>query len=179
MDRLMFGWGFEDEIWSRFVFELVIWTQPSGPLCLWQCLSISCIPDISEASSLCKLAKTKRWIRLLQKDIWQHHKRKDGRGAKARWWYQSAYYTQNVSLAIHLHLSTFSLICSLKNHERLTGGGFNPHSLGFAAFKKMRRLNQPDVGGDPAPPQVRNFCNKNGFCKKFLRLHMGFQSFHH
>ena len=42
------------------------------------------IPDISEASSPCKLAKTKRWIRLLQKDIWQHHKRKDGRGAKAR-----------------------------------------------------------------------------------------------
>ena len=36
----------EDEMWSRFVFELVIWpqevalarwTQPSGPLCLWQC----------------------------------------------------------------------------------------------------------------------------------------------
>ena len=47
MERLMFGWDFEDEIWSRFVFELVIWpkevtlarwTQPSGPLCLWQCL---------------------------------------------------------------------------------------------------------------------------------------------
>ena len=37
----------EDKIWSRYVFELVIWlrevtlarwTQPSGPLCLWQCL---------------------------------------------------------------------------------------------------------------------------------------------
>ena len=36
----------EDEMWPRFVFELVIWlqeitlarwTQPSGPLCLWQC----------------------------------------------------------------------------------------------------------------------------------------------
>ena len=36
----------EDKMWSRFVFELVIWlqeftlarwTQPSGPLCLWQC----------------------------------------------------------------------------------------------------------------------------------------------
>ena len=36
----------EAEMWSRFVFELVIWpqeitfarwTQPSGPLCLWQC----------------------------------------------------------------------------------------------------------------------------------------------
>ena len=42
----MFGQDFEDEIWSRFVWELVIWpkevtlvtrTQPSGPLCLWQC----------------------------------------------------------------------------------------------------------------------------------------------
>ena len=44
------GWCFvgrsEDEIWSRLLFELVIrpkevtlvsWTQPSGPLCLWQC----------------------------------------------------------------------------------------------------------------------------------------------
>ena len=38
----------EDEMWSRFMFELLIWpqevtlarwTQPSGPLCLWQCLS--------------------------------------------------------------------------------------------------------------------------------------------
>ena len=29
----------EDEIWSRFVFELVKWTQSSGPLCLWQCLN--------------------------------------------------------------------------------------------------------------------------------------------
>ena len=28
------------EIWSRFVFELVIRTQPSGPLCLWQSLSL-------------------------------------------------------------------------------------------------------------------------------------------
>ena len=42
---VMVGWDFED-VWSRFVFELVIWpkevslvsrTQPSGPLCLWQC----------------------------------------------------------------------------------------------------------------------------------------------
>ena len=38
-----------EDVWSRFVFELVIWpkevtlvsrTQPSGPLCLWQCLYI-------------------------------------------------------------------------------------------------------------------------------------------
>ena len=51
---LMFGWDFllmlsrdsEDEMWSRFMFELLIWlqeatlarwTQSSGPLCLWQC----------------------------------------------------------------------------------------------------------------------------------------------
>ena len=35
----MLGQDSEDEIWLRFVFELVIWTQPSGPLCLWQCLN--------------------------------------------------------------------------------------------------------------------------------------------
>ena len=43
----MLGRDSEDEIWSRFVFEFVIWpqevtlvrwTQSSGPLCLWQCL---------------------------------------------------------------------------------------------------------------------------------------------
>ena len=42
----------EDAIWSRFVFELVIWpqkvtlvrwTQPSGPLCLWQCFSLKLV----------------------------------------------------------------------------------------------------------------------------------------
>ena len=36
----------EDEMWSRVMFELLLWpqevtlakwTQPSGPLCLWQC----------------------------------------------------------------------------------------------------------------------------------------------
>ena len=36
--KLMFDQDSEDEIWPGFVFELVIWTQPSGPLCLWQCL---------------------------------------------------------------------------------------------------------------------------------------------
>ena len=43
--KLVLGWDFED-VWSRFVWEFVIWpkevtlvsrTQPSGPLCLWQC----------------------------------------------------------------------------------------------------------------------------------------------
>ena len=40
-------------IWSRFVFELVIWpqevtlirwTQPSGPLCFWQCFLQGVVP---------------------------------------------------------------------------------------------------------------------------------------
>ena len=40
-------------MWSRFVFELVTWprevtlarwTQPSGPLCLWQCFYINDLP---------------------------------------------------------------------------------------------------------------------------------------
>ena len=42
----MFGWVFEVNASSRFwncnlikICELVIWTQPSGPLCLWQCFS--------------------------------------------------------------------------------------------------------------------------------------------
>jgi len=29
--------------WSRFVFELMIWTQPSGPLCLWQCFATAAL----------------------------------------------------------------------------------------------------------------------------------------
>ena len=54
----MFGWDFllmlsqdsEDEMWSRFMFELLTWlqevtlarwTQPLGPLCLWQCFFLS------------------------------------------------------------------------------------------------------------------------------------------
>ena len=46
----------EDEMWSRFVFELVIWpqevtlvrwTQPSGPLCLWQCFFIGLDGEIN------------------------------------------------------------------------------------------------------------------------------------
>ena len=36
----LFNRDSENEIWSRFVFELVIWAQPSGPLCLWQCFDI-------------------------------------------------------------------------------------------------------------------------------------------
>ena len=37
--KLMLGRNSEDELWSRFVLEFVIWTQPSGPLCLWQCFT--------------------------------------------------------------------------------------------------------------------------------------------
>ena len=35
--KLMLGRDSEDEIRSRSVFELAIRTQPSGPLCRWQC----------------------------------------------------------------------------------------------------------------------------------------------
>ena len=54
----MFGWDFllmlsrdsEHGMWSRFMFELLIWlqeatlarwTQSSGPLCLWQCFIVT------------------------------------------------------------------------------------------------------------------------------------------
>ena len=45
--KLLLGWDYDDELCSRFFWELVKWpkevtlvtrTQPSGPLCLWQCL---------------------------------------------------------------------------------------------------------------------------------------------
>ena len=49
---LMFGWDFEVDDWSRFWrwnlikicvwtcnMTLARWTQPLGPLCLWQCLT--------------------------------------------------------------------------------------------------------------------------------------------
>ena len=53
----MLGRDSEDEMWSRFVLELVIWpqevilvrwTQPSGPLCLWQCLDHRSLISISQ-----------------------------------------------------------------------------------------------------------------------------------
>ena len=49
-------------IWSRFMFELVIWpqvvtlirwTQPSGPLCLWQCLHQCSIPYFLYMKEVC------------------------------------------------------------------------------------------------------------------------------
>ena len=51
MERLVFGWDFEVDAWSKFWnlikicvwtcnMTLARWTQPSGPLCLWQCLTL-------------------------------------------------------------------------------------------------------------------------------------------
>ena len=45
VEMLMFGWDFKVNASSRFrnwslikiCVELMIWNQPSGPLCLWQC----------------------------------------------------------------------------------------------------------------------------------------------
>ena len=45
--KLMLNWDSENEIWSRFVQELVIWTQLSGPLCLWQCFSFAIESSLS------------------------------------------------------------------------------------------------------------------------------------
>ena len=58
----MFGWDNEVNaesifwIWSRFVYELVIWTQPSGPLCLWQCLYFG-NPSLSSHHAVPKLSQ--------------------------------------------------------------------------------------------------------------------------
>ena len=46
--EVMLNWDSEIVIWSRFGncelwtvnCKLVIWTQPSGPLCLWQCFAV-------------------------------------------------------------------------------------------------------------------------------------------
>ena len=70
---LMFGWNFdvrvlggdsEDEIWSRFVFELV-WTllsrtQPSGPMCLWQCFLVLPLFKIHPPTSLVRRMNTSK-----------------------------------------------------------------------------------------------------------------------
>ena len=52
MKRLMFGRDSEDEIWLGFVLELVIWTQPSGPLCLWQCFYCSPITNLVRSTEV-------------------------------------------------------------------------------------------------------------------------------
>ena len=81
--RLMLGRDSEDEIWSRFVFELVIRTQPSGPLCLWQYfwnqlklrltrfLITLCIPSFVMCLLGCSCIKTKFFSNVfLNKQVW-------------------------------------------------------------------------------------------------------------
>ena len=63
----MLGRDSEDEIWSRFVFELMIWTQPSGPLCLWQCFHLK-LPDKMFIISWLSGSKS-RFHLLVSKDI--------------------------------------------------------------------------------------------------------------
>ena len=64
--KLLLGRYYEDEIWSRFFWTLVKWyeevtlvtrTQPSGPLCLWQCFHTP--------SKKCKLLLFVFWIKIL------------------------------------------------------------------------------------------------------------------
>ena len=52
MKRLMFGRDSEDEIWLGFVLELLIWTQTSGPLCLWQCFYCSPITNLVRSTEV-------------------------------------------------------------------------------------------------------------------------------
>ena len=51
--KLMLGRDSEDEIWSRFVSEVVVWTQSSGPLCLWQCLYLPIWMPVNISLLLC------------------------------------------------------------------------------------------------------------------------------
>ena len=45
---------------AKFVFKLVIWTQPSGPLCLWQCFSSGFSRENIEAHcTVCTMLKSK------------------------------------------------------------------------------------------------------------------------
>ena len=90
----------EDEIWSRFVFELVIWpqevtlvrwTQSSGPSCLWQCLIITWTRFECEYSSklwfwmipVLLFTKSERSSPAKGKD-W--HSRRSGHAEKSRRW---------------------------------------------------------------------------------------------
>ena len=84
----MLSQGSEDEMWSRFVFELVIWpkevtlvsrTQPSGPLCLWQCFIF---PHISKEhlwgaqsrnirfSSSSSFGTNRTFVGIFRADLW-------------------------------------------------------------------------------------------------------------
>ena len=61
----------EDEMWSRFVFELVIWpqevtlarwTRPSGPLCFRQCLYLITFANlVTNAMKLSRLEPKDYW----------------------------------------------------------------------------------------------------------------------
>ena len=75
--KLMQGRDSED-VWSRFVFELVIWpkevtlvsrTQPSGPLCLWQCFEIW---SASGWNTLNHLSSERPWLRW-KINYWKSH----------------------------------------------------------------------------------------------------------
>ena len=75
----MFGWDFllmlsrdsEDEMWSRFMFELLIWlheatlarwTQSSGPLCLWQCFMCFWFESVFLHGWFCNRLKMICWL---------------------------------------------------------------------------------------------------------------------
>ena len=71
----------EDEMWSRFVFELVMWpqkvtlarwTQPSGPLCLWQCFqnTLTCTyQDESVFLSIYRDQQECQWTKGFEDDV--------------------------------------------------------------------------------------------------------------
>jgi len=65
--KLMLGQDSEDEIWSRFVFELVTWTQPSGPLCLWQCFNSLSLVRQSNLNWIHLYCRSHYW-----KCVWWH-----------------------------------------------------------------------------------------------------------
>ena len=63
--------GQNSEIRSRFVYELVIWTQPSGPLCLWQCLFENLESFCSKLNKIMNiLKKSAPMFGILKGDIW-------------------------------------------------------------------------------------------------------------
>ena len=78
-------------MWSRFVFELVIWlqevslarwTQPSGPLCLWQCFfyrasgkttGSPCWGSSASPTGGWKALSRMRTLHLLREPRWRWH----------------------------------------------------------------------------------------------------------
>ena len=106
------------KLWSKFVWELVIWpkevtlatrTQPSGPLCLWQCLLRTCQQQ-QPRCQLCDKPQTSRrscklivlWL-LLMIDL-KTHLVTNNLGSKN--WYQEYLLWQTVTVAcIHFRSS--------------------------------------------------------------------------